>query len=350
MSILLSENPAHIEQLCSRLKLGQSREKVTSLSGGFHHRVWRLNTENGSFVVKQLAPDTDLDNKDQIKHYNVTEAIATRFAECGIAAVSARRCGEEFLHVIDSEAYLVYNWFDAVALKDGEVSPRHALKVAELLARMHKADIQVPGVESKLGEASAQEDVEEMVYAASESKLKSEAALREQLPLLLRVAQQYQVALPLLDVRQIISHGDFDQKNVLWDSEDNPVIIDWEGAHKINPTHEVVTVALEWSGITGDFDRALYSQFIFAYVGAGGVIREELLAPALHCVLGKWLDWLMYNVGRSVNLDSPKLRALGEEQIEFTLPVIIHLVELVPALLDDFSQHDTLDSQTGDLC
>ncbi len=346
----LNDNDAHIELLCKRLKLGPSREGVSSLSGGFHHRVWRLVTERGCFVVKQLSADTDLDDEGVINHYNITEAIATRFAECGIAAVSALPHDDGYLQVIDSEAYLVYPWTDAVALEDGEVSTHHALAVARLLAKMHRADIEVPGVESKLAEATGATDVDDMLRIANASQLKVAPPLNEQRALLSRIAKQYKLALPLLDKRQVISHGDLDQKNVLWDADDNPVIIDWESAHKMNPTHEVTTIALDWSGITEDFDRSMFSQFVAAYTGAGGTITRDLLEAALHCVLGNWLDWLMYNIGRLVNLEDPKQRALGEEQVEFTLPVMVRLDRLVPELLNDLSLQATRQAQREESC
>ena len=284
----LRDNNAHIEQLCNRLNLGKPREALSGLAGGFHHRVWRLETERGTFVIKQLAPDTDLTDKAVINHYNV----------------------------IDEEAYLVFPWTDAVALNDGEVSSHHALAVAELLAKMHNADIEVLGVESELGEPSGEGDVEELVDVAMKEGLSIAPLLNEQRSLLMRIARQYQKALPLLERRQIISHGDMDQKNVLWDSDDKPVIIDWEAAHRINPTQEVVSVALEWSGSR-----------------AGGTITPNLLEAALHCELGKWLDWLMYNIGRLVNLQSTRQHTLGEEQIEFILPVMVKLDALVPSLV-----------------
>jgi Ser/Thr protein kinase RdoA (MazF antagonist) len=336
--IPLRENKAHIEQLCTRLNLGKPCEGLSSIAGGFHHRVWRLETESGTFVVKQLAPDVDLNDDALIKRYNLTETIARKFADCGVSTVSALGQDGNFLQLIDAQAYLVFPWTDAVALDDGEVSIHHALAVAQLLAKMHSADLEVPGVESELGELSGEDDVAGMINIATKSSLKIASLLSEQRSLLMRIARQYHKALPLLERRQIVSHGDLDQKNVLWDSDDNPVIIDWESAHKINPTHEVISVALEWSGITADFDQTLYSRFVAAYTSAGGTITRNLLEAALHCVLGKWLDWLMYNIGRLVNLEDPKLRALGEEQVEYTLPVMMKLDALVPSLLQVLSQ------------
>lgn len=335
MSTPLGENNAHIDKLCNLLNLGQPHHALTSIAGGFHHRVWRLETQRGVFAVKQLAPDTDLDDMEVINHYNVTEAIAREFAKRKIAVVSALFKGEKSLQLVDTEGYLVYQWTDAIALGDGEVSTHHALSVARLLAKMHLADIKVPGVKSEFGEPSGENEVDDIVRIATELGLKVAPLLSEQRPMLIRIARQYQAALPLLGKRQVVSHGDLDQKNVLWDSSDNPIIIDWESAHEINPTFEGISVALDWSGITADFDYTMYSQFIAAYTAAGGTITKDLVEAALHCVIGTWLDWLMYNIGRIVNLQNPKQRALGAEQIEFTLPVMAHLDRLIPELLKD---------------
>jgi predicted Ser/Thr protein kinase len=38
----------------------------------------------------------------------------------------------------------------------------------------------------------------------------------------------------LLNKNTVVSHGDLDQKNVLWDKTGKPILIDWESACKIN--------------------------------------------------------------------------------------------------------------------
>ena len=62
LSKALSNNPAHIEQLCSLLELGSPVGPVTRVPGGFHHCMWRMETENDCFAFKHLADDTDTGN------------------------------------------------------------------------------------------------------------------------------------------------------------------------------------------------------------------------------------------------------------------------------------------------
>lgn len=333
MTTPLGDNSEHIDQLCASLELGHPGRELSRLSGGFHHRVWRLETERGVFAIKQLAPDTDLGDVSVIAHYNVCETVARTFSECGISTICALGRDGEYLHLLDDEAYLVYPWTNAVALEEGQLSPAHALAVARLLASMHRADIQVPGVDAVLSQPQPEHAVEDMVAVVMKRNATIGSVLRERLPTLLRIARGHRLALPVMARRQVISHGDLDQKNVLWDAGGNPVLIDWESAHRLNPTYETLLEALDWSGITAEFDPMLFTQFVGAYTEAGGIVRRDIIEAALHYILGEWLGWLMYNVGRLVNLDDVEQRAIGEAQIEFTMPVILRLERLMPSLL-----------------
>jgi thiamine kinase-like enzyme len=70
--------------------------------------------------------------------------------------------------------------------------------------------------------------------------------------------QAYQSAIPILKKYIIVSHGDLDQKNVLWGSSNNPILIDLESTCKINPTYDIINTAFYWIGITSNFDESLF--------------------------------------------------------------------------------------------
>ena len=70
-----------------------------------------------------------------------------------------------------------------------------------------------------------------------------------------------------------MSHGDLDQKNVLWDANDVPILIDWESARRLNPLCEIVNASLDWSGITtSHFDEALFTQMLKVYQAESGEV------------------------------------------------------------------------------
>lgn len=332
MHLPLSDNPAHLQQLCQRLALGSPGAKPRQVHGGFHHRMWRVETERGTWAIKQLAPDTDLADPTIVTHFNRGEHAAALFSKAGIGSIHALDCEGAYLQLLDDDAYLVFPWTEYHALEGAAVSREHALAVARLLARMHRCDLQLEGAQFDDSPPVSEGKLLDMVALAAERQVEIAPALLEHLPTLQKIARLHKAAAPLLARRTVLSHGDLDQKNVLWDGAGQPLLIDWESARLINPTFEAVLEALDWSGITGEFDSRLYREFIQAYRDDGGLFDELTVNPALQCILGDWLDWLLYNIGRIIMLDDPDQRSIGRQQAEFILPVILTLEELLPAL------------------
>ena len=329
----LAELPEHSQLLCERLGLGAIVGEPERVTGGFHHLMWALQTDTGRYAVKQLGPDTDALAVATVSHYNVTEAIAEAFAGEGVTAVHALRHREKYLQVIGGEGYLVYPWTDAVALDRKNLSATHALKVADLLARIHRADVRVSGVQCAPLASHAQEKILLLVDRAIAAHARGCEELERPLPEWLDIAARQQQARQALAQHRVISHGDMDQKNILWDADGEPVLIDWESAGLFNPTHDTLVVALDWSGITSAFEQALFDAFIAAYCDAGGEIDNAIVPLAFDRILGNWLDWLMFNVGRSLDLNDLEQRTLGEAQVDLALATLLRLQRFAPKLV-----------------
>lgn len=324
----LKDHPGHAQQLCRLLQLGEVQGKPTRLSGGFHHLVWRLQTSRGVYVVKQLAPDVDLADPGTAAHFNATERVAQSFASHGVGAIHALPHGEDYLHVLGSNAYLVYPWTDAVALEEGIVSARHALTVARLLARMHSAAIDAPVLAAEEQHPVAAADIGELVEGAKAHGVSTIQSLVEITPRLRAICDERSAAATVLKQRQVVSHGDLDQKNVLWNDEGEPVLIDWEAARLINPTREMLEEALDWSGFLTSFDEQVFGRFVREYQLAGGRMERGEAEAALCVIRGAWVDWLAYNIGRVINIDDEQQREIGNRQIALALSSIARLEEL----------------------
>jgi thiamine kinase-like enzyme len=144
--------------------------------------------------------------------------------------------------------------------------------------------------------------------------------------------ESYQNAIPTLKTHIIVSHGDLDQKNVLWDSSNNPILIDWEAACKIDPTYDIIGTAFNWSGITSNFDKDLFFKMIEAYQKAGGVINKEHVVAACYGSFS-WIGWLVYNIERSCVSDNSEHKNVGIEQVNQTLATILRLQRLMPEVI-----------------
>jgi aminoglycoside phosphotransferase (APT) family kinase protein len=329
----LVDNAGHIAQLCAGLGIGRPKGAPSRVYGGLHHTMWRLETTAGTYAVKQLSADADIGDPDTVRHYNVTEKIAETFALLGVPAVFALRGDTQYLQVTGDEGYLVYPWNTGAALAIRQVSVTHALAIARILATMHRADIRVCGAELPRFDVHSEEMILDLVERSGSYGSSIAPSLRGELPALLAMVHAQKSAINVLGKNLVLSHGDLDQKNVLWDSAGRPAIIDWESAHRLNPTYEILLQALNWSGIGSRLDPLLFRSILSAYVDAGGVFERESVDASLSCILGDWVNWLMYNVGRCLDPNEPDQQALGRQQVGFALTTLRRLREELPLLI-----------------
>jgi len=301
--------------------------------------MWRLDTGLGSYAIKQLCSDTDAHNPVTVKHYNSTESIAHAFSGHGVPAIYALQSGPHYLHVIGDTGYLVYPWTEARALDKDHLSGEHALEVARIMARMHSADLQMHEHRDAQYDVQPEDKLKTLVQLAGERNLSKAQELSEHLSDFLAMLENLKAAIPILRQHRVISHGDLDHKNVLWDTSGKPLIIDWESARKLNPTHELILEALEWSGITTHFEVEPFEDFLSAYTQVGGIIELGSLEASFHCVLGDWLNWLMYNLGRNIYLEDGDPLSIGADQVELAFTTILRLEKLMPSLLPAAKEH-----------
>jgi protein-tyrosine phosphatase len=327
-------NTVHLRFLCSHHGLGAPTSAPTKVPGGFHHKMWRVETERGTYAVKELCPAADLSDEDTIKDYNVSEAIAETFASVGVAAVVALKAADGYLTIVGDQRYLVYPWCDHTALPREQVDARHGLEVARLLAKMHGANIHVAGTKETELEAFPVERIDELVQRAGECQPLCAKSLSSQRQRLGEIVALYNKAIIELKKELVISHGDLDQKNILWDDRDRPVIIDWEAAGKLNPTCEVIRAALDWSGAASELRPGLFRRMLEAYQDAGGELEVGVMEASLDYIAGEGLIWLLYVFGLSLEEVDPRQEEIEAEKIELLLPTVLRMTQLKPDLLD----------------
>ena len=330
----LSDNPAHVERLCSLFELGAFQGTPSRVPGGFHHYMWRLETQHGYFAVKQLADDMDMKDAATVAQINATEVAATEFSLHGIPALYSLHLDRQHLQLLDGVGYLVYPWTNASACHRNGIEKRHAVIVASTLARMHRSDISVP----ELGDVPifpvTSERVIDLVQLARQRNVRYSHILEERLDDLLRIVALHAPALEQLKRHEVISHGDLDHKNVLWDESGEPLIIDWESARRLNPTYELLLEALDWGGITAHFDARPFKTILRSYVDAGGLIVEDMIPAASDAIQGAWVSWLLYNVGRAVGLTDTRQRAIGSSQVDLVLSALLRMEKQADRLTD----------------
>ena len=325
-------NQTHLKHVSQHFDLGTPTQAPTRVHGGLLHIMWRLDTDKGSYAIKQLSKDIDLKNERVIKNYEWSEKIASRFSALGIPAVPAIENTGQYLFMGDETGFLVYPWVDAKALDQHAVSESHALKIAEILAKMHCLNLDEPEIIQPEFYTHTNEKILELLDKAESFNCPFATDLRKNQKNILAANESYQKAIPILKTHIVVSHGDLDQKNVLWDSSNNPILIDWEAACKIDPTYDIIGTAFNWSGITSSFDKDLFFKMIEAYQKAGGVINKEHVVAACYGSFS-WIGWLVYNIERSCVLGESEHKNVGIEQVNQTLTTILQLQTVIPDVI-----------------
>ena len=292
-------NHNHLIRICAEFNLGAPIGSPTRVYGGLLHSMWKVDTDKSAFAIKQISKGIDLTNDKIIQNYNLTEEIASRFKELGIPAIHAINK----LTIIDGVGFLAYPWTNAKVVV--YPSESQALKVATLLAKIHLIDLKIPEM------AEPDLPINEM----------------QELPNAVQTANEYYLnAIPILKQHLVISHGDLDPKNVLWDVDDNPIIIDWESARFINPTYEIINTSLDFSSN----NQGLFIHMIEEYKKSGGDLKD--IEAAFAGVLGNWINWLSFNIKRSSSSDL-EIKRLGQEQVDQTMATILKLQAIIPELI-----------------
>ena len=331
-------NDKYLIDLCNKFELGIPLSSPRRVYGGLLHVMWRVNTIDSSYAIKQLSPDIDLANEDIIKNYNLTETINFSFSEHGIPAVCALEQEGKYLTLINGTGFLVYPWVDAEPLHKDMVSEFHALKIAEIIAKMHLINLDVPEITTPGFDIHSNDNLIELFNKARNYHCPFVAKLLENQNVITKTNTIYQDTIPLLKEQIVVSHGDLDQKNVLWDKNNNPILIDWECARKLNPTHEIVNAGLDWSGITSSFNKDIFIKMMRAYRTSSGHLDKNILQAAFNAVLGNWINWMVYNIERACTAQESEQKTLGIEQVNQVLKTIISLKKIIPDLMTSITE------------
>ena len=326
-------NEAQIQMICKRLHVETPLNLPTRVYGGLVHKMWRIQSGELSFAIKQLGNHINFTAAVK-KEFNLTEEIAHQYAQENIPAIGAIKTNGSYLIEASECMFLVYPWVDAHVIDASVVSEEQALKIAKILATIHLINLDAPELHEAGFQIHATDKLLALIDKAEELKCPFTDDLRKYQNDLITINELYQTAVPLLEKNIVVSHGDLDPKNVLWDENNNPLLIDWEAARKLNPTYDIINVCLDWSGITTDtFNKPLFIKMINTYIMAGGHIDKNVLQAAFYGTFG-WINWMIYNIERTCTTQEPEQTALGIEQVNQTLKTIMKLKDITPDLIN----------------
>ena len=208
-----------LDRICNALSLGALSVPPMSLSGGFTHRMFRVETDKGSYALKLLNPEI-MQRPDALDNYRAAEKGESLMENAGVPILPALSIGGRKLQRVDGQYLYVFDYFDGQPLQDEEITPAHCAKIGAVLARIH-------GIDQRSCEAipPAQPiDWPRLVQDLLAASCSEGALLQGVVPLLERVTAAAQEAICRLPMVETLCHNDMDPKNVLWRGEEFRII------------------------------------------------------------------------------------------------------------------------------
>ena len=315
-----------IGKLISSLDLGIIIGEPERVFGGLINRMYKVSTTTGIYAIKQLNPEI-MKRKGAKENHIFAEMVANFSKNNGIDCIPAKIFKNGALQEIDGVYFLIYDWFNGKAICTDEITMDHIAKVATLLSKIHNTDF---GDLAK--KCTSIQEVKEIDWDFYIEKLENKEIkhlLTNNKEVLAQLDKKSTQCFLKIKDNVVISHRDLDLPNILWNAENQPVIIDWESAGKVNPAEEVIQTAWDWSGGLESFDIEKFKLFIKTYETNGGNLKD--FQEAIYSSFKNNSDWLEFNLKRACKIDcfDEEEQQIGEREAIKVINDIILFYEIM---------------------
>ncbi|WP_250038423.1 phosphotransferase family protein [Paractinoplanes maris] len=260
--------------------LGAPISPMIRVHGGFANRLYRLDTDQGSFAVKEL------NLLDRRSAYRAEEVF--RFERAAFAA------GIPMPEPISAGPHtLVHRWVEGEKVPEAPVSPAYAFEVGEILARIHALDVVWTDVEI---EEPTSWDWPELAERATATGQPWAGDLSSQVATLLAMADFVDTCERPGPV--VLTHRDIQPWNLLA-REGRPVVLDWELSGLLDLSGELGSTALSLAKGPGfdDIEPAIFRSVLDGYVAGGGALPPPGPSWFVFLISG-WLGFTRWNILR----------------------------------------------------
>jgi aminoglycoside phosphotransferase (APT) family kinase protein len=248
--------------------------------GGFANRMYRLDTDQGSFAVKELNL---VDRRWSYRVDDVYEFERAAFA-AGIPMPEP---------ISASPQTLVHRWVEGEKLPEAPVSAAYAFEIGEILARLHALDVEWTHMSI---ENPTPRDWPELAERAAATRQPWADELTAHVETFLAIAH-------FIDTCErpgpvVLTHKDIQPWNLLA-RDGRPVVLDWELSGMLDLAGELGSTALSLAKGRGldHIEPAIFRSVLDGYVAGGGRLPPS--GPNWFVfMIGGWLGHTRWNILR----------------------------------------------------
>ncbi len=283
-----------IEKLFEACGLEKPAAPAVPVSGGFMHRMYRVDTAAGSYAVKHLNPEV-IKRPEAMANYRRAEKLEKIIGDAGIPIVSALENRGRKMQETDGEYFYIFPWHGGRITDWYHITAEQCRKAGNIQGRIHAIRPgEVPHTEPEMSAVRWEEYIRE----AERQRNETAALLRENAALLEGAQDALNRARQALPDIVCITDEDMDPKNVMWENGE-PAVIDLECLDYGNPVSHALQLSLQWSGITicrpdPELQKAFLEGWREAY-DCGFRRFGSVLGLAY-----TWIEWLEYNIRRAL--------------------------------------------------
>jgi aminoglycoside phosphotransferase (APT) family kinase protein len=260
--------------------LGAPIGPMIRVHGGFANRMYRLDTDQGSFAVKEL------NLVDRRWAYRVEDVFG--FERAAFAA------GVPMPEPISaSHDTLVHRWVEGEKVPEAAVSAAFAFEIGEILARIHALDVAWTHEPSEEPTARDWPELAARAVATGQPWAGELASRVETFMAIARFVDTCDRPGPV-----VLTHKDIQPWNLLA-REGRPVVLDWELSGMLDLSSELGSTALSLAKGPGfdDIKPAIFRSVLDGYVAGGGALPPS--GPSWFVfMIGGWLGHTRWNILR----------------------------------------------------
>ena len=312
-----------IKELFKTLGFGEIKNPITSVSGGFMHRMYKVVCDNNSYAVKHLNSEI-MKRPEVMKNYEKAEILENKLESAGIPIVPALTLNGKKLQEFNGEYFYIFKWQEGKITDWNAISKEQCELAGNIQGRIHAIDPK--NIKHSDPELSTI-DWSKYIDKAKEQNSEIYPILVQNKGLLEYAQDQMNHAREKLPDIECIIDDDMDPKNVMWYGGE-PIVIDLECLDYGNPVSSVIQLSLQWAGITTcnlDYDkmRAFFDGY-FRVNDIGFKDYAEVFGLAY-----TWIEWLEYNIERALGKCSDEVeRKLGIDEVRNTISRINYIYGL----------------------
>ena len=318
-----------IIRLFESIGLGEVVAPIQSVSGGFMHRMYRVDTKEQSYAMKCLNPEI-MKRTEARENYRRAEELEKQLEDAGIPIVPALSLSGKKMQEFEGSFFYIFKWQEGKITEWDHITPTQCKMAGNIQGRIHAiAPKTVEKPEAEMCEIDWEKFIEEAYSQNSEIA----DLLKENKELLVYATEAVNKARLALPGMECIVDEDMDPKNVMW-QDGKPVVIDLECLDIGNPVSSVIQLSLQWSGITTcklDFDnlKAFFEGYWDAYDN-GFRQYGDVFGLAY-----SWVEWLEYNVQRALGqCQDAKEQEMGISEVKNTVNRIRYFHDMEQEILE----------------